>query len=261
MTRLIILTILMILCVVNSSAMATIDINDGDFHLIDNAAYQNDMVWLDHDVINDPGTHLNVASGGIIGRLFAFSNAKVTMSGGTVEGELHISGNATVNMNFGSVHDLQAYNYAAIAMTGGNVDILAAGGNSIVTVSGGSVNDFIVVGQNGMMFLEGNGFTVTDLDGNITSLSYGDKLSDFGMFVDHITQDYFSGTVTGTLKDSSVLDVDFFVYNTGINSGIADIIIIPEPGSLVLLGLGGLLLRKRKRGKSGDTILISGRKS
>jgi len=250
--RKLIILIIIALYVVSSSAIATIDINDGAFHLIGDATYQDDMVWLDHDTINNPGTRLNVASGGSIGRLFAFNNASVTMSGGTIEGELHAVDNATVNMILGSVHDLQAGNDATITMTGGSTDILAANDNSIVTMSGGLINDIIVAGQDGTMFLEGDGFTVTDLDGNMTSLSYGDKLSNFGTFVefqpDETFQDYFSGTITGTLIDDSVLDIEFRIYNTGINSGTADIVIIPEPVTLFLLGLGAMsVLRSRRK--------------
>ena len=129
-------------------------------------------------------------------------------------------------------------------MRGGSVGgTLGAGGYGLITMSGGTVGDNLGVEVNGTIYLDGTGF---EADG--TPLTYGAKLSDFGTLYYNPTYEnfYYAGTITGTLADGSALDNTFEIYNTGLWEGTADIYIIPEPCSLVLFGLGGLVLRRHK---------------
>ena len=81
---------------------------------------------------------------------------------------------------------------------------------------------------------------------NTASLKYGDKLSHYGSLDSGSWGINYSGTITGTLADGTALDNPFTVYNIGDFAGTADIIVVPEPATLLLLSLGGLFLRKRK---------------
>ena len=95
--------------------------------------------------------------------------------------------------------------------------------------------------QNGTIYLQGSDFEISG-----QSLSYGDKLSNFGTLVYNSNSDYYTGTITGTLSDGSDLNSTFYIHNLENLAGTGDIIIIPEPITLTLLGLGGLLIRKRR---------------
>jgi len=48
------------------------------------------------------------------------------------------------------------------------------------------------------------------------------------------------GTLTGTLANGDALNSPFSLFQPG-----ADILFIPEPATVLILGLGGLLLRGR----------------
>ena len=71
----------------------------------------------------------------------------------------------------------------------------------------------------------------TDFEVDGTPLAYGDKLSNFGTLATNPKgQDYYTGTITGTLADGSALNNNTFViYNTGDFAGTGDIILTPEP--------------------------------
>lgn len=193
-------------------AMAvTVYLDDGESHTIDTGY---GTVYLDYDMAlpPDPGTHVHLVSGGSVAAIDAFNNATVTMSGGSISFDLVAHDNATI------------------------------------TLSGGSVSETIVALINSTIYLDGTDFEVTDLAGKTTSLSYGDVLSDFGtLAVDHLGHDYYIGNITGTLADGfSTLNNTFYISNSGDPAGTANIVIIPEPCTLLLLGLGGLVLCKRK---------------
>lgn len=243
---LIVLTILIATAV---SMGGTVYISDGLSHIFNDTTYQNDDVRLDNYGDNNPGTHVDLVDGGVVGfGLTAFRNASVTMSGGSTGG-LTGHHDSSITMTDGSVgNNLFVYHNASITMSGGSVgnDIWATG-NGTITLSGGSFAGLFSPLANGTIYLDGTGFEITDLNNVTTSLSNGDKLSDFGTFVDSIF-DFYTGTITGTLADNSALNNNVFkIYNTGQRAGIADIIIIPEPATICLLGLGLGCLRLRKR--------------
>ena len=118
-------------------------------------------------------------------------------------------------------------------MNGGSVlGDVAALGNGTLTITGGSIDGYIDAAIEGIIYLKGTNFEV---NGHV--LSYGDSLRDFAYSP---SPDIYVDTITGILSDGSVLNNEFQISN------VADIIIIPEPGTLFLLGLGGLAIKKRR---------------
>ena len=177
----------------------------------------------------------------------AINNSIVTMSGGSVSWDLTAGDNATINMTGGYIgYDIAGYNSANITMAGGNARNSRVYDDTVITISGGTIRNYLQVYENGMIYLSGDNFEVTDLDGKTYNLSYGSKLSDYGSFVDFFNNDYYTGTIKGTLSDGSILDNIFQIYTFGDYVGVADIVIIPEPATLSFLSLGAVLL-KRKR--------------
>lgn len=268
---------MLILLAAAPAAMAiTIGISDGGSHILD--SYQFFDIILD-DIANppDPGTHVDVLNPAIVNKLTATNNSTIDMSGGQIT-TLAARGNSTIDMAAGIVTNvlimsdnsvftmsggllgnaLAALNNSNIEMIGGQITSeINAGHNSSVTISGGNVHggakanndavvtvfgglfgDIFLTRNNGTIYLNGTGFAV-----NGTPVSSGARLSEFGTLVPGDFS-FYTGTVTGILSDGSALDQEFKIYNTDAIDN-AEIIVIPEPATLLLLGLGGLVLRKR----------------
>ena len=186
-------------------------------------------------------------AGGIISEyIYGYDNAVITFNDGLTGMDIAVYDNATVNMAGGFLGgDLVANNTAVINMTGGSVGQLIADNDSTITWSGGSVGTAISVYGNGRIFLDGTNFRI-----NGQVLGYGDNLSNFVTLTEaqgeDSEEDYYIGTVTGTLSDESYFSETFYIYNVGEFEGSADIIILPEPATLMLLGLGGMAALKRR---------------
>ena len=193
-------------------------IEDGASHLVNNDIYQDKDVFLDFYIANIPGTHLEIVDGGLIGYdVRAFNNSEVKVSGGSIAVDLWGFGNSTITINGGLIGD----------------DILAYD-SSTVTVNGGLIGGELDAYDSGIIYLCGLDFSV---DG--VPLNFGDSLRNYGTL--NLKGDgWRSGIITGTLQDGSALNSEFLIEETTT----ANIIIIPEPATLLLFGLGGLILRK-----------------
>ncbi|AQT67802.1 hypothetical protein STSP2_00952 [Anaerohalosphaera lusitana] len=194
-------------------AEAKIVIDDGQRHVIDDTeSIFSDGVELDLGIFQDPSTHFDLVEGGSLLGLGVHGNATVTMTGGEVETDIVVTDNARV------------------------------------TISGGSIGARLANFSDNFIYLNGTGFQVVDQAGIETDLHYGDSLSDYVPFVQEvefgIATNYYTGTIRGVLADGSIINNRFDIFRNSTFGGSGDIIVLPEPGTLILLSLGGFLFRR-----------------
>jgi hypothetical protein len=191
--------------------------NDGQTHDISNLVYAT--VYVDNMATGMQST-VNLLDGGKLGKtnfttgsLCTYNNAIANISGGRVDGVVQANNNSRLTMSSGSVGgDLYSFN------------------SSQLTMSGGTIGGQIIFDELAILTLEGSNFAI---DG--TPIGLGEIKSVLGG--DYSNEPY--RTLTGTLANGDILNKRFQIGND------ATIVLVPEPATLALLGLGGMLLRKR----------------
>lgn len=195
-------------------------------------------------------SNVTISGGWIDFNVLTYDHSSVNMSGGTIMNNLAVYDNSEFNLSGGKITSSIITNkYCTVSMSGGLVGrTLYATNGATVNLSGGTVEGELFVG-NGTMYLSGGFFTVIDLNGELELLSPGDKVSDYASYVEFNEAEeipaHYAGTLHGMLADGSSLSNEFRIFETDIFDGTADIIVVPEPASLLLLGIGGVFLRKR----------------
>ena len=159
-------------------------------------------------------------------RPFGFSTANI--SGGLTI-DLNASGTSEVNISGGEVVQLLAEGLSTISVTGGVVDWLSVSYNSETTISEAEVTN-----------LWARGSSVVDVTGY--ELSF-----DPHFYWDSIRQ-VWQGSLTGYWQDESSFSIttwDEGTYDHLALNNLGPLPGIPEPATLLLLGLGGLVLRRK----------------
>ena len=161
-----------------------------------------------------------------MGSFFDASGSEVNISGGEV--------GVGFDANFGS----------EVNISGGEVGAdFDANSGSEVNISGGTVGDGFAADSGSEVNLLGSEFF---LDGELLdTLTFGDPftISDRGV------------TLSGTLEDGSLFSFDLNSSFVGFEEDLFElgatltvtVTVVPEPGSLTLLGLGGLTTMLRRR--------------
>jgi hypothetical protein len=237
----------------NSIAIGAYDFNDGGSHTVDGTLPESPFP-SGFNVTNN--THVNVVAGGISQfTVNVFDTSSLTMTGGLVQTSINGNDDSVINLIDGNVTgSFVARENAIMNMSGGTIGFnLYAQGSSSLTYSGGSVGSDVRAYEDGQLYLDGTGFTAysSAYPGGV-ALSNGDELFSYGVFVDNsgIANDYYGGTVTGTMADSTVINLNFKINRFGLyddGSPIANIVITPEPMTLTLLAVGGLAVMRRRR--------------
>jgi hypothetical protein len=223
----------------------------------DSGVHTVDYVISDDVQVNSNAT-VTFVSGSDVWTLSAKGNSHVYMNGGESEyfwvednsrvdyydglsSTLSAGDESYVDFNGGILdNDMYAWGNGQIEFSGGYIksNMITFDSGEII-FSGGEVGGFIRATDNSTIYLEGSNFEV-----NGAFLEYGAKLSDYGTLVENGDQDYYIGTVTGTMANGSALDNEFYIFN--FMGGTADIVIIPEPCTLLLLSLGSIMLRNKR---------------
>ncbi|HLB75235.1 MAG TPA: PEP-CTERM sorting domain-containing protein [Sedimentisphaerales bacterium] len=222
-----------------SDSEATLYFDDGEQHVVDYSVTGGVRVdWA------SPGreTELYVVHGAeIIDNhtgygICVYENGIVSISGGFISQNVHSSEESTIFFSEGIIEgSLQASEHSEAYVSGGIIGrTLNAYGDGIVYLSGGKIGG-IATFDNGKMFVTGgeSGLDIVASHAS-TIVIYGTGFNydygDIGVSV---------GQLIGTLANGDRINNYFH-----INNDARIVLAIPEPVTLLLLGLGGLLLKK-----------------
>ena len=188
-------------------------------------------------------TTLNVLPGANFGYLDALDFSQVDVSGGKCLG-LHARGFSEMDISGGDVHHLHTYDSSQTYVSGGNLHILQAHAFSQVDFSGGrhgllnardssqvdvlgGTFQALVAFRTGRLNVFGGTFTGLRAHDSSRIDIYGFDLDWNGVNGEHLT---------GTLLDGTPINAEVWRYEN------AEINLVPEPSTLVLLGMGAIAL-------------------
>ena len=179
--------------------------------------------------------------GGHVGIRSLYDDSSAIINYGNISVGLTTFGNSSVFFNGSTISDeVHATDTSRIKMNGGSSDWLLATKQGKINLNGGSIVSILLTRENGTIYINGNNFEVHA--GDITTpLVYGDRLSDYGILGNDGLNNYLAGTITGMLEDGTPINNNFSIYDT------SDIIIVPEPVSVLFLTVGGIALLRWKR--------------
>lgn len=226
----------LVLSLVTPQIMGRVVFDDGQIHNID---YEiNDEVFVDL-AAPEMYTTVNLLPGGnIYYCLEAYNNSRVNIYGGRIGEALGADDSSQINISGGSIQYLDAEDSSEVTISGGFIEQnLYSIESSHVTVTGGSIGYEIIAGipthphyghyfDESIITFVGSNFAI-----NGQSVNYGW----YSVF------DYPSGGIlTGTLANEVTLNNPFFVREG------SSIVLVPEPATILLLGLGAMMLRKKR---------------
>jgi hypothetical protein len=202
-------------------------------------------------------------SGGNIDYINGWTDSVVNITNGAI-GYLTTLDTSVINISGGVLTEVGGGGSSLINITNGNVVHVSSGGTSTVNVYDGIITHVIAY-QNGAINIYGgtigNNTLYARNNGLINLFGTGFSLSDaLGMGSDSNGQ-YTYYNLTGVLQNGDVLNNTFRDYAGGFDVGGPNSPIVfnaasaaaPEPGTLTLLGLGGMALigaaRRRRIGK------------
>ena len=145
---------------------------------------------------------------------------------------------STLNLEGGEINFIEAGWESTVNMTGGYLDYIKVSGESTVNMTGGYL-DYIIASGESKAYLRGG--TIDDFWR--MPLEDGEPIEEamIHVFALDYLYDSPSNLLTGHWGDNSAFSINLNIPS----SDYIEFHIIPEPTSILLLGLGGLMLRRR----------------
>jgi hypothetical protein len=252
----------------------------GDLYSFDSSQINISGGSIDTVLYSLNTSYVNISGGEIYGTLYGLDSSYVNISGGETY-NLGIGGSSQADISGGEIGSFGAYDTSHVNISGGLIGLIdnynGTGGSSQVNISGGTINGFFfacdssyvnisggvidcnivtfypsqvdilggTVGGDLMLFdqsmikIFGYDFTVDDQPvgyGELTSITGGNPWVGEPMEP--------TRHLAGSLLNGGFIDSDFRIGHD------ARIVLIPEPASALILGLGSLFFTLRRRRRS-----------
>ena len=280
------LTIWVVVVVVIVAGL-TVSEGQADFTLWDDEELTIDTAH-DHETLTlyDYSRAEIVGPSGCVYEVNAYNNSTVDISGGWVSNTLHASGYSTVDISGGWVHQLYNSGDSTAYVSGGYVNLLCAFNSSMVDVSGGSVNGDLIAYDSSTVDMTG-GYVESLCATHSSIVDVFDGSVDLLLTCSSSMVDMYGGKVDNLrVEESSNMTIyayDFQlgsglsmnenrVIGTGVLSGewlngsnfttdilsndpTATILIVPEPATFLLIGMGSLAMIRKRRRQMTSTVL------
>ena len=242
--------VIALLAILVARVEAAIWLEDGQVHEISNVV--SDSVYV-KNAPDQVATTLRLLDGGSILSLETYGHSQIEIEGGIIGGGFQIHDSSVVTMTSGYIHGgIDLTHWSELYMTGGDVlENLRVSGTAIARICGGNIHDLSVAGGDAVVsggFIDGSiGIrtvaTIIGRDFTIDGEPVGFGRYDWLDLVDPMNPSGGNQLITlgGVLANGDVIDnVLVGVEPTG------GFILIPEPTTVLLLGLGGLMLRRKR---------------
>jgi hypothetical protein len=219
---------------------------------------------------------INISDGYVRG-LEGREEVTFNISGGDVDPILRMDDYSTLNISAGINQMIGGLGHSSIDVSGGQFDLVVVLQEASLNISGGQFTD-VGAEQNSKLGISGGTFEHVLVWENVMAEIFGGTIQEF-LASDSSTTDIFGGEIVGFLcaDGSSVVNIygygfaydpygggqnggqltGFWLDNTGFVIDFMDcsptsstyydhVYLVPEPTTLLLLGLGGLMLRRRR---------------
>lgn len=193
----------------------------------------NEVVEVDLIASNSPTT-VNIVDGGLIKvHAYTYNNSRLNLIGGTIENHLFAKGSSYIDVKSGIIGDcLYCEDNSNVRVMGGTLrgGIYLEEAGRLYWAGGTIVGRPIMVTNQSELTISGFNFAINGIPVN-----YGQIISLSGAIADEPFR-----TLTGTLTNGELINNEFKIGDN------AKIVLIPEPCTLLMLGVGGMLIRCRK---------------
>jgi len=214
---------------------ATVVLNDGGIHTLNWTI--NDGVNIKNSPLNYPTT-LNLVTGGWIKYwLYVYDSSQANISGGRIDWFLNASNNSLVRISGGLISGVlstQDDSYVDISdgLIGAYLQVCQ---NSHVSISGGSLGSDLYTFDSSQLDISGG-----TIGGSLITNEYS-QITIYGSGFNH-PYGILTGTglLTGILANGDLISNHFQTYS------YSRIILVPEPTMLLLLGLGAVIVGKKR---------------